>query len=53
MSVRWGQAIHLVNTPRVRAVTIPDGTHYLFNDRPERGRDRLLAEVTAFFATED
>lgn len=38
----------LTNAPRVEAVTIPDGTHYLFNDRPERGRDRFIQEVLSF-----
>lgn len=38
----------LVNAPRVGTVTIPDGTHYLFLDRPERGRDRFLQEVLSF-----
>jgi pimeloyl-ACP methyl ester carboxylesterase len=38
----------LTNTPRVETVTIPDGTHYLFNDRPERGRDRFIQEVLSF-----
>jgi pimeloyl-ACP methyl ester carboxylesterase len=35
----------LTNAPRVETVTIPNGTHYLFNDRPERGRDRFIQEV--------
>jgi pimeloyl-ACP methyl ester carboxylesterase len=38
----------LTNAPRVEAVTIPGGTHYLFNDRPERGRDRFIQEVLSF-----
>jgi pimeloyl-ACP methyl ester carboxylesterase len=38
----------LVNAPRVETVTIPDGTHYLFLDCPERGRDRFLQEVLSF-----
>jgi len=40
----------LVNAPRVRAVTIEGGTHYLFLDRPERGRARFLDEVLALLA---
>jgi pimeloyl-ACP methyl ester carboxylesterase len=40
----------LVNAPRARTVTIPDGTHHLLNDRPQRGRTRFLAEVTTFLA---
>jgi pimeloyl-ACP methyl ester carboxylesterase len=42
----------LVSAPRARTVTIPDGTHHLFNDRPERGRTRFLEEVTSFLAAE-
>jgi len=38
----------LINAPRVETVTIPDGTHYLFNDRSERGRDRFIQEVLSF-----
>jgi pimeloyl-ACP methyl ester carboxylesterase len=38
----------LTNAPRVEIVTIPDGTHYLFNDRSERGRDRFIQEVLSF-----
>jgi pimeloyl-ACP methyl ester carboxylesterase len=38
----------LTNVPGVETVTIPDGTHYLFNDRPERGRDRFIQEVLSF-----
>lgn len=40
----------LVNAPRVRAVAIEGGTHYLFLDRPERGRARFLAEVLSLLA---
>jgi pimeloyl-ACP methyl ester carboxylesterase len=39
-----------VNAPRVRAVTIKGGTHYLFLDRPKRGRARFLDEVLALLA---
>ncbi|NEQ22143.1 MAG: alpha/beta hydrolase [Microcoleus sp. SIO2G3] len=38
----------LVNAPNVRTVTIPEGTHFLLLDRPERGRDRFIAEVLSF-----
>ncbi|NER79189.1 MAG: alpha/beta hydrolase [Leptolyngbya sp. SIO1D8] len=41
-------ATDLVNAPALRTVTIPDATHYLFNDRPERGRDRFIQEVLTF-----
>jgi pimeloyl-ACP methyl ester carboxylesterase len=40
----------LVNAPKVRTATIAQGTHYLFLDRPERGRDRFLQEVLSFFS---
>ncbi|EKU99541.1 lysophospholipase [Leptolyngbya sp. PCC 7375] len=38
----------LINAPVVQMVTIPDATHYLFNDRPERGRERFIQEVLIF-----
>jgi pimeloyl-ACP methyl ester carboxylesterase len=38
----------LTNASQVKAVTIPGGTHYLFIDRPERGRDRFIQEVLSF-----
>jgi pimeloyl-ACP methyl ester carboxylesterase len=38
----------LVNAPRKKLVTIPNGTHFLFLDRPERGRDRFVQEVLSF-----
>ena len=38
----------LVNAPRVETETIPNGTHYLFLDRPHRGRDRFIREVVFF-----
>lgn len=34
----------------VRTVTIPRATHYVHLDRPERGRSRLIAEVTRTLA---
>lgn len=34
----------------VRIVTLPGATHYVHLDRPERGRNRLIDEVAAFFA---
>ena len=40
----------LTNAPSAHLVTIPDGTHYLLNDRPQRGRQRFLAEVIEFLA---
>jgi pimeloyl-ACP methyl ester carboxylesterase len=44
-------ARELVNAPRVRTVTIPDGTHYLHNDRPERGRRAFLDALLDFLST--
>lgn len=38
----------LVNAPRKKVVTIENGTHFLFLDRPERGRDRFITEVLSF-----
>ncbi|MUG95061.1 alpha/beta fold hydrolase [Scytonema sp. UIC 10036] len=40
----------LVNASKVQTVTIPDGTHYLFLDRPEKGRSRFLQEVLSFLS---
>lgn len=40
----------LVNASRVKTVTISDGTHFLFLDRPERGRDRFMQEVLSFLS---
>jgi pimeloyl-ACP methyl ester carboxylesterase len=38
----------LVHAREVRSITIPAATHYVFLDRPERGRTRLLREVLDF-----
>jgi pimeloyl-ACP methyl ester carboxylesterase len=38
----------LVNSPKVRTLTVRGGTHYLFLDRPERGRSQLISEVLNF-----
>lgn len=38
----------LTNAGSVRAMTIADATHYVHLDRPERGRDQFLTEVTEF-----
>ncbi|WP_051248434.1 alpha/beta fold hydrolase [Inquilinus limosus] len=32
----------------VRSVTLPGATHFVHLDRPERGRDALIAEIAAF-----
>lgn len=38
----------LKNSTRKKLMTIPGGTHFLFIDRPERGRDIFIREVTGF-----
>lgn len=38
---------HAANAPS-RLVTIPDATHFVHLDRPERGRHRLMTELIAF-----
>jgi pimeloyl-ACP methyl ester carboxylesterase len=40
----------LAHAAVARTVTIPGGTHYLFNDRPECGRQVFLDEVVMFLA---
>jgi pimeloyl-ACP methyl ester carboxylesterase len=42
----------LVWARRVRAVVLPDATHFAHLDRPERGRDRLIREVLNFLREE-
>jgi pimeloyl-ACP methyl ester carboxylesterase len=37
-----------VRSEGVRSVTLPGATHYVHLDRPERGRDALIAEIAAF-----
>ena len=37
----------LVNAPTKKTITIP-GTHYVFLDRPDKGRDRLIGAVLDF-----
>ena len=39
-----------VNAAQVEAITISSATHYVHLGRPEHGRARLLAELTAFLA---
>jgi pimeloyl-ACP methyl ester carboxylesterase len=34
--------------PASRFVTLPDGTHFLFLDRPEHGRTQMLREINEF-----
>jgi pimeloyl-ACP methyl ester carboxylesterase len=43
----------LVHAPEVRVVEIPQATHYVLLDRPERGRSRLLQEIVSFLAMKD
>lgn len=38
----------LKNAPRKKLLTIASGTHFLFIDRPEHGRDVLIREVISF-----
>lgn len=44
-----GIEAHLVHAP-VRAVTIPEATHFVHLDRPERGRADLMRELLAFLS---
>ena len=41
-------AEELRNAADVRTLTIPDATHYLFNDRPQRGRRAFVDAVRDF-----
>ncbi|AGC47094.1 alpha/beta hydrolase fold protein [Myxococcus stipitatus DSM 14675] len=41
---------HLVHAASVKAVVIPEATHFVHLDRPERGRDLFLREVLGFFS---
>lgn len=41
---------HLVYADRTRSVVIPDATHYVHLDRPERGRDQFIKEVISFLS---
>ena len=43
-------AEHLVHAPAARVVALPEATHFAHLDRPERGRERFLAEVLTFLA---
>ncbi|QIB65136.1 alpha/beta fold hydrolase [Kineobactrum salinum] len=45
-------AQHLVHAKEIRSVLIPEATHYVHLDRPERGRDRFIGEVTEFIGSE-
>lgn len=41
-------AEHLIYAPRVEVVVIPDATHHVHLDRPERGHEQFLKTVLAF-----
>lgn len=41
-------AAHATHAPEVRVIILPDATHHVHLDRPERGRARFLREVIAF-----
>ena len=43
-------ATELVNAPAVEILTIPNATHYVFNDRPERGRCQFVQAVLTFLS---
>jgi pimeloyl-ACP methyl ester carboxylesterase len=38
----------LVNSPKAKTLAIKGGTHYLFLDRPEHGRNQFISEVLNF-----
>jgi pimeloyl-ACP methyl ester carboxylesterase len=38
----------LIHAPRKKKLTLEEGTHFIFLDRPDKGRDRLLSEVVGF-----
>jgi pimeloyl-ACP methyl ester carboxylesterase len=39
---------HLIDAESARLVVLPDATHFVHLDRPERGRDRFIAAVSTF-----
>jgi pimeloyl-ACP methyl ester carboxylesterase len=43
-------AAHLVHAADVRVVVIPEATHHVHLDRPERGRAHFLDEVVSFLS---
>lgn len=40
----------LVHAEKVKSVVIPEATHHVHLDRPDRGRDRFIEEVISFLA---
>jgi pimeloyl-ACP methyl ester carboxylesterase len=45
---RENLAADLVHSPKVKVVVIPDATHFVHLDRPDRGRTELLKTIDAF-----
>jgi alpha-beta hydrolase superfamily lysophospholipase len=45
---RQAMADELVHSPKARVVVIPSATHFVHLDRPERGRDTLIKEISEF-----
>jgi pimeloyl-ACP methyl ester carboxylesterase len=43
---------HLVHARKVRVVVVPNATHFMHLDRPERGRSQFLREVINFLSAE-
>lgn len=41
---------HLVHATRVERLDLPDSTHFVHLDRPERGRERLVSAIVRFLA---
>jgi pimeloyl-ACP methyl ester carboxylesterase len=39
-----------VHARSIRALTLPEATHFVHLDRAEHGRERLITEVVAFLA---
>jgi pimeloyl-ACP methyl ester carboxylesterase len=44
-------AAELINALNVETLTIPDGTHFLFLDKPERGRTCFIQKVLSFLSS--
>lgn len=43
---------HLIQSPEVETVLLPEATHFVHLDRPERGRDQFLEEIQLFLTPE-
>jgi pimeloyl-ACP methyl ester carboxylesterase len=48
--VAWMEG-NLTNAASMRTVTLPHATHFVHLDRPERGREHLIDEVTALLGS--